>query len=997
MEINGPIKSSASAIETVDKHFPESALEKPSFEPRAFLQPPKAPSPDSRQQTIVETGHVLRQQASFGERYPTRVNTTKKRQDSQHQPIISRYSQNSQELREGKSSTPTQKSLHSIGAPHVSGSLSDPFASAVGTAMSHHNVENDQNLSAAAAALEKSASETRVDQTPRQTRTSSLRARLSAGQLVKDSHNKVLGFTDFTVSRASSDSMVNANRGDSLSIRKEPHIHRSRNDLNLPMLSKGSKPSLQKKTSMYSLRSNISTESLVKGHAPAQFVGGSRRSIPYPRSMSRNNNRQASQESNSIMESRQAKTLPPLPGTSIANDRGDSTTETEAKVRKSSLPVPTYGALKAMSKPNGTTATDQKATQVNVTPKKLPRNEKSAQRDRSSEELISVLEGEAKLTAKHRGAAQIFNDAQEYRSLMAIEESPQHAFTLKRLSVKAPEYGPKLRISPSAERFIMGSNSDKENQVVPGKSSKRFFLRTNHGIHRRQQSGSDAGPTFRRRPDRPVSSHGALQSSPRVPNFDPEARARKVRSADMSSTVSTLSTSSTAVAATHDPSRQNTGASKQSKVSSTDQSFVSAQEESSQHVKHDYTSTSPRKEQGAVVDEAAWISGSKEKVDESFSDSTSINSSVLNSQASPSRKDTPPGKDPVDSPPKARNADADSTITPTRSASDATVKQMPFTPLDTIGKMSSRPSRRHPPRSSSRVAHPDFTASPSPPKPVAEDMASSTPQIDENRQENIQNRLGSRSGHTSWHVDIAELESKRISSLRDTLIQENPEPVSTPLPTKKSFSSFRNLFNKRTSTPDPSMPKPNSKDVHSNSSTKAKQPKNKTKKGSIASSSSPNTPILSKSKHSSQRPTLASSIRATPSPHKSTPPINTSSPASRTVTTTPATTAATPISLASPTSTPISISASTNLAMTLLEAARNEQSFPKQKKLVQMSEILVNAVTEAREAEKAAEEARMASRRADMAKQICENMVVEVGRIVGEWSDSFMQQDGLAV
>ena len=43
---------------------------------------------------------------------------------------------------------------------------------------------------------------------------------------------------------------------------------------------------------------------------------------------------------------------------------------------------------------------------------------------------------------------------------LVFEESPQHTYPFKRLSVAAPKYGPTLKISPSAERYIMGNEED---------------------------------------------------------------------------------------------------------------------------------------------------------------------------------------------------------------------------------------------------------------------------------------------------------------------------------------------------------------------------------------------------------------------------------------------------------------------------------------------------------------------------------------------------------
>ena len=66
-------------------------------------------------------------------------------------------------------------------------------------------------------------------------------------------------------------------------------------------------------------------------------------------------------------------------------------------------------------------------------------------------------------------------DISPYASLSAIEESPYRGYHMKRLSAVSPELGPTLKISPSADRIIMGTGSDKENDepTKKGKDKRR--------------------------------------------------------------------------------------------------------------------------------------------------------------------------------------------------------------------------------------------------------------------------------------------------------------------------------------------------------------------------------------------------------------------------------------------------------------------------------------------------------------------------------------------
>lgn len=92
--------------------------------------------------------------------------------------------------------------------------------------------------------------------------------------------------------------------------------------------------------------------------------------------------------------------------------------------------------------------------------------------------------------------------------LEAIEESPQHAYKFKRLSTASPEFGPILKISPSAERFIMGPDSKTAENPLNNKKNKeldRAMMKKDQKDRKDSASSISASKTP---PDRPSSSQG---------------------------------------------------------------------------------------------------------------------------------------------------------------------------------------------------------------------------------------------------------------------------------------------------------------------------------------------------------------------------------------------------------------------------------------------------------------------------------------------------------
>ena len=272
----------------------------------------------------------------------------------------------------------------------------------------------------------------------------------------------------------------------------------------------------------------------------------------------------------------------------------------------------------------------------------------------------------------------------------------------------------------------------------------------------------------------------------------------------------------------------------------------------------------------------------------------------------------------------------------------------PTTPEHSNGAAGSGYSGSLPPRSSSRTTHPDFVGNKhSPTSPLG------NKEIVPKEFTDRQNRLGSLRGHATSQIDLKDPVAKRDSTRNSVARESNKSQASM---TKGMLHNIKGLFHKRSS------------DETFGSLTK--NGKKKKRKASVSSNGSPFPPISEV--HPVHRPTLSSVRRSkangakTPLQELSTtapppPPLNSPSPAER-ATTPP-------------------------MAMQLLDSARKEQSSPKKERLLELGKILVDAITQAREAEKALEEAKHAARKAEVSYELCKRSVHDVKKVVDEWRD----------
>lgn len=79
------------------------------------------------------------------------------------------------------------------------------------------------------------------------------------------------------------------------------------------------------------------------------------------------------------------------------------------------------------------------------------------------------------------------------------------------------------------------------------------------------------------------------------------------------------------------------------------------------------------------------------------------------------------------------------------------------------------------------------------------------------------------------------------------------------------------------------------------------------------------------------------------------------------------------------------VAETTSLAMDILESARNETNSHRRERLLEMGKIMVDVITQARDAEKAMEEAKVAADKAQMAYMMTKKAVFDVAKMIEGW------------
>lgn len=789
-------------------------------------------------------------------------------------------------------------------------------------------------LSSSAAAVEKSAYEAAALGHPRQTRTSSLRARLSAGQVMKDNSDvktRVIGFTDFTSIKEASSKSSRA----SLSVSEETRTR-----------SQG-----QPATNL--LRAKSSEGSMRANRPPAQFVGGSRRPNihrPSSRSSLRSDFRATGRSPTLQPPTRPAPTAPisnVLEPAKVVEAEVSKTTEP----RRSSIPVFRHTVSSMISQAeNGISSVNTKQ-ENDPRVKDALRNAIDIPEDQTTEPPLLDYFNEAidKSTESQHELTAGNNFMPCPSSLQAIEESPRQGYHIKRLSVVSPENGPTLKISPDAERLIMGVETDKENgskfKSFKGKGLHDSFRTSNL---RPKASGTESMAELKKRLERPSSSQGLPQSASRFGLVSKESREKKARSAELSYSLSTDHLQQDSAKPKTPLVRKSTD------IYVVDDPFFDAhstleQDQATMAKSTDLQNDPTSDEEKVIIEEASWISPlANEHHDLSKSKEVlTLDSAPSTLQSRASSGSTTNEKYSITA--NSANEAADVEQIPSEEmpkSKDNAQKPLPSTP-ERSRELNNSTSSSFPPRNSSRTTPLDYTVRGSAKSSPTSPLEGGNPTSKEFLRRH--NQLGASKGHASSPVDISQVTgSKRNSTARDS--NKSQSSIS-----KGMLSNIRGLFHKRAS----------ENELYSTRSSKKYKPST-----SIGNSGSPFLPISEI--HPIHRPTLASSNRSVVKGEKPTA-LDTNGK-----------TPATP-SFASPL--PSEISATTTLAMQLLESVRTERSSPKKERALELGTIMVEAVTQARDAEKAMEEAKQAARRAEVAYALCKKAVGDVSRRVLEWRD----------
>ena len=731
-------------------------------------------------------------------------------------------------------------------------------------------------LSASAATVEKLAYEAPTIGQPRQTRTSSLRARLSAGQVIKGdtaAKTKVRGFADFTAADAVPGNTSKGNLRDPEEVRTRPQ----------------GQP-------VAKLYKKMSSEGPLRANrAPAQFVGGSRRAVPHrPSSLGsiRNESRTSTPVSTIQPPTRPAPLIPVPSGLPEPPRIVKLEFSKNAEPRRSSIPISRHTVLSMVSQTENEMLPTNNKQEDRIQVNNVPRSGFEIFEDRATDSLSEQSNGpsiDQLVVGQPEGIPTGTSETYNMPVLQAIEESPKQDYHIKRLSVISPEYGPTLKISSSADRLIMGFRSGEDERLT-------YSLPTNH-LH--QDSAKPIALTIRKSTEIPVID-------------DPFFEAQSTNDQDQANATASIVPDTTLTA---------------SIVADT---IPTANEETLTIDEESWISPMHNKKQGASNGIICINASKSMPIILQDQDSKDSNTNRKSSTAAMSVQEVVNVFQPFSDATKGEeNVTVNFPSTPERSSS-------------TAGNSTS-----FPPRSSSRTTPPDYTikesAKSSPISPLEVEKC-------QTRFLERQNKLGSSKGHASCSLDI----SQAAVSKRDSIARESGKSQGSI--SKGMLSNIRGLFHKRSA----------ENGLHSSTRSNKKGKQHTL----IASSGSPFPPISEI--HPIHRPTLASNNRSNAKCRKGI--------GYDTIANTPITP-----SISSPL--PSEISTTTTLAMQLLESARTERSSPKKERALELGTILVEAITQARDAEKAMEEAKHAARKAEVAHALCKKSVGDIAKKVLEWKD----------
>ncbi|MCJ1479610.1 hypothetical protein MMC13_008296 [Lambiella insularis] len=515
----------------------------------------------------------------------------------------------------------------------------------------------------------------------------------------------------------------------------------------------------------------------------------------------------------------------------------------------------------------------------------------------------------------------------------AADELAKPGFTMKRLSKAAPDHGATLWVSHSARRLIMGDDeSDKEN--LPSAANKQKESR--HALMAKDSRKPQEETVGRQRGftgmTRPATSLGLPGLSPsKIGNTAMEARKKRAQSIGIDYALGT----------THlEPFRRTTGASSKSTTTSIgDDPFFDA----CSHVEDNKAGVSRANSlqlqpkvlyEDAIKGEPTWIApGVERNTSSKLGNAKSITAEPMAEAATLIMDKSIP----------------EETSSEIGQANENVIMQEATltTPQRDEHGTAASPSGSFPPRSSSRRTVPDFTVNGS----IRQSNVSSLSSIKHLTQETISRQISideSVNPVLSSQTNVEDVFAKRGS-----VTQASTRTQSSL--SKAVFSNVRDFFQKRN--PDKSRLNPGTN----------KQATRKPKVVIIKNAGSAFPPV--NGSYRFDRPTIASASKNKVVPkHDPT--------QSEIMVPTMAVSGPPEIS---------ELSNTTALAMEILESARVEPSSPKKEQLLKLGKVMVDALTQTRDAAKSMEEAKLAARKAEMSYLRCMQSVDEIAKSVQAW------------
>ncbi|KAI9817112.1 MAG: hypothetical protein M1827_001224 [Pycnora praestabilis] len=824
-------------------------------------------------------------------------------------------------------------------SPSRKGRTNDP------TSLNIEHFNQASDMSPSAAAIEKSEADSTTNFSHRrQTRTSSLRTRISAGSLVTEGQGtttKVLGFTDFTVLN---EDMGTTHHRNSRGPSRSPTPYRS--------------PTVPRR-----MTSGRQADHTRGGRGPAKIIAGGRRpEMYYPGARSPHKDvREVS------LDARGCPPTRPPPVIASMKPRGEAQLVAVRGLPKGEIAHPETRRCSISTFHHAvsglTGGTESEASQA-VLDEPSPEAKQPVSKDFAIYQDHISAETDIDSDTDSLNKSGVSNEPKA----TSVRASPQDGYRTKRLSLISPGHGAILKISADADKVIIGpsENSDKENQVGHRKVKKGKDLRravvtnelrkASEDIHERRVANKTLVV-------RPRSSSGDLFSALPRKAEAVQVRNHRATSTDVASLVSKADSTEKLP--------------KGIITKSSEDPFVSSPRTSQERSDSNKNPSSSdlSMEQGPFVlvngpcsnEKAMLSSNTGDAGQTSFNQKNGIMTALLpivmqDSITANSYIKVPGGRGAhifstasgTSDPSGGKEKDLAVSQTSSKAREPAHGKKSPADPKATPNNPffldNGSTEFSHPPRVSSRLPPTDNNVLFR--RTLSSDFAKDFTET--------QNKLDSAIGIKPSQIDSIFKETRHVNVNRTPKEHDPAKRMSQGSfsKAKHSMANLVGLFHKRSS------------DQKAKKDSVAKSTK-KPKKVSVTATGSPY-PTLN-GNWSAYGPTQASQGRsATPAEKR-------------------ALLAEPQVSLDSPFLTlpeRNEISYSTSMAVAVLQAAREESQSPKKERLLAIGKVMVDVITNARETEKSMEHAKQAANKAEVSYMMAKKSVMDVTRMVQEWREA---------